>query len=42
MSQALGVELELVSVPYTALLPGLKAKKFDLIGSGMTDRKSVV
>ena len=26
----------MVSVPYTALLPGLKAKKFDLIGSGMT------
>ena len=36
MSQALGVELELVSVPYTELLPGLQAKKFDLIGSGMT------
>ena len=36
MSQALGVELELVSVPYIALVPGLKAKKFDLIGSGMT------
>ncbi|AYF46364.1 amino acid ABC transporter substrate-binding protein [Pseudomonas fluorescens] len=36
MSQALGVELELVSVPYTELMPGLLAKKFDLIGSGMT------
>ena len=36
MSQALGVELELVAVPYVDLLPGLAAKKFDLIGSGMT------
>ncbi|MCS3513025.1 MULTISPECIES: transporter substrate-binding domain-containing protein [Pseudomonas] len=36
MTQALGVELELVAVPYTELLPGLLAKKFDLIGSGMT------
>lgn len=36
MSQALGVELELVAVPYTELLPGLLAKKFDVIGSGMT------
>ncbi|MDY7063956.1 L-cystine-binding protein FliY [Pseudomonas extremaustralis] len=36
MSQALGVELELVTVPYTELLPGLLANKFDLIGSGMT------
>ncbi len=36
MSQALGVELELVVMPYTELLPGLLAKKFDLIGSGMT------
>ena len=36
MSRALGVELELVAVPYTELLPGLMAKKFDLIGSGMT------
>lgn len=36
MSQALGVELELVAVPYGDLLPGLAAKKFDLIGSGMT------
>jgi polar amino acid transport system substrate-binding protein len=36
MSQALGVELELVAVPYTELLPGLMAKKSDLIGSGMT------
>ena len=36
MSQALGVKLELVAVPYTELLPGLLAKKFDLIGSGMT------
>jgi polar amino acid transport system substrate-binding protein len=36
MSRALGVELELVTVPYTELLPGLMAKKFDLIGSGMT------
>ncbi|MGB3126373.1 MAG: transporter substrate-binding domain-containing protein [Pseudomonas sp.] len=36
MSRALDVELELVSVPYTDLLPGLMAKKFDLIGSGMT------
>jgi polar amino acid transport system substrate-binding protein len=36
MSQALGVELELVAVPYTELLPGLLKKKFDLIGSGMT------
>jgi polar amino acid transport system substrate-binding protein len=36
MSRALGVELELVAVPYTELIPGLMAKKFDLIGSGMT------
>ncbi|WP_338489251.1 transporter substrate-binding domain-containing protein [Pseudomonas trivialis] len=36
MSRALGVELELVVVPYTELMPGLMAKKFDLIGSGMT------
>ncbi|TFY89798.1 amino acid ABC transporter substrate-binding protein [Pseudomonas kairouanensis] len=36
MSRALGVELELVAVPYTELLPGLRANKFDLIGSGMT------
>lgn len=36
MSCALGVELELVAVPYTELLAGLKANKFDLIGSGMT------
>lgn len=36
MSRALDVELELVSVPYTDLLPGLLAKQFDLIGSGMT------
>lgn len=36
MSRALDVELELVAVPYTELLPGLLAKQFDLIGSGMT------
>ncbi|AZF03182.1 transporter substrate-binding domain-containing protein [Pseudomonas sp. R5-89-07] len=36
MSRALGVELELVAVPYTDLLSGLMAKKYDLIGSGMT------
>lgn len=36
MSRALGVELELVAVPYTELLSGLMAQKFDLIGSGMT------
>jgi len=36
MSRALGVELELVTVPYTELLSGLIAKKYDLIGSGMT------
>lgn len=36
MSRALGVELELVAVPYTELLSGLMARKFDLIGSGMT------
>ena len=36
MSHALGVELELVVVPYTELLSGLKADRFDLIGSGMT------
>ncbi|TFY87598.1 amino acid ABC transporter substrate-binding protein [Pseudomonas nabeulensis] len=36
MSRALGVELELVAVPYPELLPGLKGGKFDLIGSGMT------
>lgn len=36
MSRALGVELELVIVPYTELIPGLMTKKFDLIGSGMT------
>lgn len=32
----MGVELELVSVPYTELVPGLLARKFDMIGSGMT------
>ncbi|UOP13445.1 transporter substrate-binding domain-containing protein [Pseudomonas palleroniana] len=36
MSRALGVELELVAVPYTELLPGLMTRQFDLIGSGMT------
>lgn len=36
MSRALGVELELVVVPYTELLSGLEQNKFDLIGSGMT------
>ena len=36
MSRALGVELEMVAVPYTELLPGLMAKKYDFIGSGMT------
>ena len=36
MSRALGVELELVAVPYTELQSGLMARKFDLIGSGMT------
>jgi len=36
MSKALGVKLELVSVPYIALIPGLLASRFDLIGSGMT------
>ena len=36
MSRALGVELELVAVPYTELMTGLIANKFDLIGSGMT------
>jgi len=36
MSRARGVELELVAVPYTELLSGLMARKFDLIGSGMT------
>ncbi|CRM70470.1 Glutamine-binding periplasmic protein precursor [Pseudomonas sp. 52 E 6] len=36
MSQALGVDLELVAVPYNELVEGLQAKKFDLIGSGMT------
>ncbi|AZE64588.1 transporter substrate-binding domain-containing protein [Pseudomonas synxantha] len=36
MSRALGVQLELVAVPYKELVPGLMAKKFDLIGSGMT------
>lgn len=36
MSQALGVKLELVAMPYAELLPGLMAKRFDLIGSGMT------
>ena len=36
MSRALGVELEMVAVPYTELVPGLMAKKYDLIGSGMT------
>ncbi|PQZ92677.1 MULTISPECIES: transporter substrate-binding domain-containing protein [Pseudomonas] len=36
MSQALGVQLELVVVPYTDLVPGLLENKFDLIGSGMT------
>lgn len=36
MSKALGVRLELVSVPYVALIPGLLEQQFDLIGSGMT------
>lgn len=36
MSRALGVRLELVSVPYTELIPSLAADRFDLIGSGMT------
>ncbi|MBI6634099.1 transporter substrate-binding domain-containing protein [Pseudomonas paralactis] len=36
MSRALGVELELIAVPYTDLVSGLMARKFDLIGSGMT------
>lgn len=36
MSRALGVELEMVAVPYTDLLSGLMAKQYDLIGSGMT------
>ncbi|MHA6572836.1 transporter substrate-binding domain-containing protein [Pseudomonas yamanorum] len=36
MSKALGVKLELVSVPYTDLIPGLLDSRFDLIGSGMT------
>lgn len=36
MSNALGVELELVTVPYTELIPSLAANRFDLIGSGMT------
>ena len=36
MSHALGVQLELVTMPYADLVPGLMAKKFDLIGSGMT------
>ncbi|OLY71365.1 amino acid ABC transporter substrate-binding protein [Pseudomonas sp. ATCC PTA-122608] len=36
MSKALGVRLELVSVPYTDLIPGLLGSRFDLIGSGMT------
>ena len=36
MSRALGVELQLIAVPYTELMSGLMAKKFDLIGSGMT------
>jgi polar amino acid transport system substrate-binding protein len=36
MSRALGVELEWVTVPYTELVPGLLANRFDLIGSGMT------
>jgi polar amino acid transport system substrate-binding protein len=36
MSKALGVKLELVSVAYTDLIPGLLANRFDLIGSGMT------
>ncbi|KAF1020309.1 MAG: L-cystine-binding protein FliY [Pseudomonas sp.] len=36
MSKALGVQLELVTVPYTELIPSLAANRFDLIGSGMT------
>ncbi|WP_339529409.1 transporter substrate-binding domain-containing protein [Pseudomonas mucidolens] len=36
MSKALGVELELVPVAYTDLIPGLLADQFDMIGSGMT------
>ncbi|AHC33003.1 MULTISPECIES: transporter substrate-binding domain-containing protein [unclassified Pseudomonas] len=36
MSKALDIELEMVPVPYTELLPGLMQKQYDLIGSGMT------
>lgn len=36
MSKSLGVKLELVTVAYTELLPGLMANQFDMIGSGMT------
>jgi len=36
MTKALGVKLELVSRPYTELIPGLLASQFDMIGSGMT------
>jgi polar amino acid transport system substrate-binding protein len=36
MSKSLGVTLELVTVAYTELVPGLMSNQFDIIGSGMT------
>ncbi|MFO2463130.1 transporter substrate-binding domain-containing protein [Pseudomonas sp. 15FMM2] len=36
MSKALDVELQLVEVAYTDLIPELLANRFDMIGSGMT------
>lgn len=36
MAEALGVELKLVSMPFTELLPALKAGRVDMVLSGMT------
>lgn len=36
MAKAMGVKLELVSVSYDGIIPGLLTDKFDMIGSGMT------
>ena len=36
MTKAMGVKLELVSMPFDGLIPSLLTEKFDLIASGMT------
>ena len=36
MAKALGVKLELVSISYDGIIPGLLTGKFDMIGCGMT------